>query len=41
MSGDLKAAMTNKEMQEHFEKMVADHALDRQGFVVLWTKSMA
>ena len=22
--------MTNKEMQEHFEKMVADHALDTE-----------
>ena len=28
MSGDEKAEMTNKEMQEHFEKMVTDHALD-------------
>ena len=30
MSGDEKAEMTNKELQEHFEKMVTDHALDTE-----------
>ena len=30
MLGDKKAEMTNKEMQEHFEKMVTDHALDTE-----------
>ena len=30
MSGDEKAEMTNKELQQHFEKMVTDHALDKE-----------
>ena len=30
MSGDKHQDMTNKELQEHFEKMVADHALDTE-----------